>query len=556
MAYYAKLDSGSTNYGVYDASTGQRISTSAAQGLVNYGLSAGNLGSPTAAPAPSTPAVSGGTITRTSSAPTPVPQTSPTMQSVQPALTPTPPPPSQNINYTTSTATNQGMNTALNQGTNLYGLNPSSSNWLQLQPGETTANYNARIAAANPNLPAPGTVSPTGVAGLGATAPSSGIINPNIGPTNAPTPTFSGIVGGLAGTSALGSPTAAAAGTGLLATSQNQPYYTQALDTYNKAYTAYQNALSNIAAQFGKMETSDQALPVVLGQEGALQKQYAAQLDALQGAVSSASNALNAANTAQGNVISGLSAAGQIGNTAQGTAQSGLTSAGQLAAPSGNFPFVFNPLTGTYSNTTTGQTGLVTPQMAADAVISGQMSYPDAISSLGYLGSTAQSQLQSAIQTKNPSFNFAQAQSLASTQGQVSPQLQMAQKALNNLTSTFSQVPWWQSTGIPAINTLGNLVAGITGFSLGSATAKQNAISEARTQVANALGVMTNTTPTAWTATVQSWFPDNATPDQVNAGIEQFSNLAQNRQQIYGTPGSVAPFSSSETGGSTSIFHW
>jgi len=95
-----------------------------------------------------------------------------------------------------------------------------------------------------------------------------------------------------------------------------------------------------------------------------------------------------------------------------------------------------------------------------------------------------------------------------------------------------------------------NLLAGI-GVGTGTESAKQNAISEARTQVANALGVMMNTTPSAWTAMVQGWFPDNATPDQINSGIQQFTNLAQNRQNIFGTPGQVQPFSSNQTNANT-----
>lgn len=50
-----------------------------------------------------------------------------------------------------------------NANINTYGLTTSSANWYQLQQGESIQNYNARIAAANPNLPAPGTTSSTGI---------------------------------------------------------------------------------------------------------------------------------------------------------------------------------------------------------------------------------------------------------------------------------------------------------------------------------------------------------------------------------------------------------
>lgn len=63
---------------------------------------------------------------------------------------------------------------------NTYGMNSTSPNWLKLQSGETTTNYNARIAAADPNLPAPGTTSSTGVTN---TVPGSTAATPAIQPT-------------------------------------------------------------------------------------------------------------------------------------------------------------------------------------------------------------------------------------------------------------------------------------------------------------------------------------------------------------------------------------
>lgn len=178
----------------------------------------------------------------------------------------------------------------------------------------------------------------------------------------------------------------------------------------------------------------------------------------------------------------------------------------------------------------------------AQLVTSGQMSLPDAESQMQAYGLIGSPTLRNAILSTNPQFNFAQAQTLSTTQGQVAPQLNMAQAALTNLTNTFAAIPGWQKSGIPALNSLANMFSATTGIGIGTETQKQNAIKEARTQVANALGVMTNTTPTAWTTTVESWFPENATPEQIEAGLEQFNNLAKNRQAIYGTPGAVQPF--------------
>lgn len=247
-----------------------------------------------------------------------------------------------------------------------------------------------------------------------------------------------------------------------------------------------------------------------------------------------------------------------LGNIAAsyGTPISALGTAIGAAAPSGSYPFVFNPLTGQYSESAgvggaSGGGGIISAQDAAKAVSDGTMSYPQAVSSLGYLGGTGEAQLQAAIRGINPNFNFAQAQSLSGTQGEVAPALTMAQNSLSNLQSTFNNTPWYQKFGTPLLNSFTNLLAGF-GVGTGTESSKQNAISEARTQVANALGTMMNTTPSAWTAMVESWFPDNATPEQVSAGIQQFNNLAQYRQQTYGTPGSVTPFTQNQNGNTNS----
>jgi hypothetical protein len=70
---------------------------------------------------------------------------------------------------------------------NTYGLSPQSASWYQLQPNETIANYNARIAAANPNLPAPGTTSSTGVTNNAAPqiSPIPTVINAPVNTTGA-----------------------------------------------------------------------------------------------------------------------------------------------------------------------------------------------------------------------------------------------------------------------------------------------------------------------------------------------------------------------------------
>lgn len=94
----------------------------------------------------------------------------------------------------------------------------------------------------------------------------------------------------------------------------------------------------------------------------------------------------------------------------KGTGQNitALGEAGRLTAPSANFPFVFDPSTGTFKapgvggTATTALSPTFNPQTDAQnyakAVISGQISYDDAIKALGYAGNTAETYLSTAIQ--------------------------------------------------------------------------------------------------------------------------------------------------------------
>lgn len=89
--------------------------------------------------------------------------------------------------------------------------------------------------------------------------------------------------------------------------------------------------------------------------------------------------------------------------TAQQQEQQGLTSAGTLAQPQGTYPFVFNPSTGTFTNS---GGGVMTPTQIATAINSGQMSPDQGLQAGSYLGSSAQSQIASAMQGINPNYNW------------------------------------------------------------------------------------------------------------------------------------------------------
>lgn len=90
--------------------------------------------------------------------------------------------------------------------------------------------------------------------------------------------------------------------------------------------------------------------------------------------------------------------------TSQGQQIGALESAAGYTKPEQNYPFVFNPVTGTYTNASGG--GVLNVDQAADLALNGQ--YNQALSGVSYLGPTATAQLQAAILKKNPNANIAQ----------------------------------------------------------------------------------------------------------------------------------------------------
>ena len=245
--------------------------------------------------------------------------------------------------------------------------------------------------------------------------------------------------------------------------------------------------------------------------------------------------------------LQGGSAAAQAQQQLQGTQYS---SAGGLTQPSGTYPFVFNPATGTYTQSTGGAAGTtggtvsgasttsqLTPAQAASAVNAGTMTPDQATSALSYLGSTAQSQLYSAMNGINPNFNWNQATQNAAVQGTLAPQVALAQSEIQNLQTTLSQAPSLQQTGIPAINAIAGWINGMLGNP--SSKALDDARSTAVSAVETALSTAYGGTPTSYDNLISGWFPPNATPDQIGAGLAQFNALVKYRSQAYTSPGAT-----------------
>lgn len=300
---------------------------------------------------------------------------------------------------------------------------------LQMTPSEMSggaagiAAYNARIAAANPNLPAPGTTSSTGVTNsVPATSANSIMPTPGVlsttNPTTPTTPTtpvatpaddtHSGTLQTQANTSAT-DPT-------------QTPAYQAAQTLYNNAEASYNQIQNELAITNGKLETGDQALPVVLGQEGALQKQYAGQLDAYATTMQQAQASMNTA-------ISGYSAQTSAENNTttqtqpsnefiQQSPSSTLVGAnGQpIAQTSGASGSLVSPLTGN-PITSSGNPKQDAAVSTALQDIANGSGYANAVNAAGLslYGTAAISQLQSGLPA---GFNINASNAKASTQAQ------------------------------------------------------------------------------------------------------------------------------------------
>lgn len=263
--------------------------------------------------------------------------------------------------------------------------------------------------------------------------------------TPQPSPTtFGGVVSGLANASANGSQNATQATTGLLnSPQQNQVYGDRAQQIGDAAQKALQN-IGQSAAQFEGGQLTTGTSPVAEGNAA-----ITANLAAQQGQnISLAEQAALAGNaqglTAQNQAQSGLTAAGEVANIQQGNEQSGLTSAGTLAQPN-TAAFgqtVFNPLTGQYENGGTNLDPQTQAGTLAQQVQSGQITYDQALQSMGYAGAAGTTFLNNAI-TKaggNPLQLQAQGSATQSVIGTQASQVAGYQSALNQGQNLQSQL--------------------------------------------------------------------------------------------------------------------
>jgi hypothetical protein len=213
-----------------------------------------------------------------------------------------------------------------------------------------------------------------------------------------------------------------------LASYGNPENRSKALEEANNAYQKsienlqkFKESVSNKKAAIYDAPTSAR---IMQGRDAALQQANAEIFAGLESAATRAQQGVGYALTEQGQ---------QIG---------AVRDAAGLAAPSGNYPFVFDPLTGGFTQAG-GSSSILTPQQAAQAVMSGSMTYEQAKTSLGYLGGTGVAQLDSAITSSGGNPLQLQAQGQA-TQSNISTQqtaaIDIARAGLQTATNDYMQM--------------------------------------------------------------------------------------------------------------------
>lgn len=442
-----------------------------------------------------------------------------------------------------------------------------------------------------------GTKLPAPASQVGSPLPGGGMAVPGVGIVGAPTPPaqtpasgqppapsnqtqFGGIVGSLANTAQQGSQIGEQVTSNLANTSQTGSpagqFYTGQLANYGGGNLAIgqeaqqigqqtQQNISNAENAAGQQYTgymTGGGGPIGLGRAGAVQNalsqyvqgQSASEQAALAGtsqqltaqgqAATAANEAAGQSYTGQGLIQSGLASAGGLAQNQQQLTQSGLTSAGGLAQPSGNYPFVFNPTTGTFTNASDGST--VTPQQAATAVLNGQMSYSQAVS--GIPGAAGESQLQAAILQQNPNANINALQAQAAAQASNVQQAgtaqtstaasgyQQAVQTYQNMNTIYSAATGQASTLTSDLASTGINTSNLQDYNQAINSLSSRLGSTAITKIATDIAELQNTysnllstgggTPTGQEQQALSILNPNSSAAQINQALESLQAAA------------------------------
>lgn len=273
---------------------------------------------------------------------------------------------------------------------------------------------------------------------------------------------------------------------------------------YTDAQTAYQTAVQNLASYKQQLAATNKnisaegiSLDSAQGQEANIGQAASSTLDALQQAVTSASNVLSAANTQQGLEVQAGQAAGQLnqptGNIINVSPVTGLPiaggSLGQLAS-------------------TAGQVQGIQSGAAAQAAAGGNIA----------------AQNQTALGTAATGAN---AQSIANFTGQINT-TQKSVQTLNNLAGQI--IPGMGTTGFNPENTpVGNQTFGqyFANSNPSANAGLKEGLAEIQNQISNVISSSTGLTPSGVTSAVNSFDFTTLSPQQLNDFLQYINQYAQ-----------------------------
>jgi hypothetical protein len=244
--------------------------------------------------------------------------------------------------------------------------------------------------------------------------------------------------------------------------------------------------------------------------------------------------------TAQGQTQSGYNQAGSMGLTGQGQGISGLNNAAEQTYPM-QVPYsnqIIDPTTGQPYSQNGGSSGSLNDAM--NNVITGlqnhTMAYSDAQNALSGYGQGGANALTKWASDNN--FNIAQSNILAAQQGSITPNLNYANAALQNLKTAMSnQQVWGQNSNIPILGGLANWFSMQTGVGKQQTSTKAGAVGEAQQAIASVLASVKGGTPSQYGAQAEALLPSNPTPADIDAAMANLKALGSVKQDIYGNPG-------------------
>lgn len=250
------------------------------------------------------------------------------------------------------------------------------------------------------------------------------------------------------------------------------------------------------------------------GEQGLLNQLYTQKVGAAQEALA---NALQSQNLQQQ----------ALGQAAGFAAPQAVPYSSQFVSPFSGQPVIQGGTTGNLNDAAS---------LYASRVLSGGMTYDQAVQALNQYGPVGQQALTQAL---GPDFSTIQSNVNAAIQGSLGPSAQNAANQLTNLQKTLESSPGAIKTGIPVLNSLLKTLSSLSGVGAGGTQALNSALVDARAAMANALGVANNSTPSTYDAYVQALLPDGLTPEQLSNAITQFNNQIQGKLQAYQTSGTT-----------------